>query len=174
MTNYSRYARVWSGLCRVLLCAAIGLSALSATSCRSTSTAVQTTLHSDSLSRGSSESVTLETVTQAVAGDSVKLEIPIESLRILPEGASYSRKDGRTRVTLSRHGDTLVADAETDSVPQALHRYEHRARDTLYQRGESTQQSSQQKETSDRNWIIWVCIGIVTLALMKVIRTIFK
>lgn len=175
MTNYSRYARVWNVLCRVLLCAVIGLSALSATSCRSSRRAAQCAVESDVLLSGRTESVTLETVTQAVAGDSVKLEIPIAAMQILPNGAAFTKKRGRTRVSLKREGESVVAEAESDSALQTVTRYEHRARDELQERETTAVSATRKEDPSERSRKFWAVAGAIGIAaLIVAIRRLFK
>lgn len=175
MTNYTRYAHAWSVLFHVLLFAAIGLSALSVTSCRTQRTEARSSVRRDTLSLGSTESVTLEWKTQAISPDSVRLEIPIASMQSLPEGAAYTQKHGRTRLSLQRHGDNVVAEAATDSVPQTVQRYERRARDILRSRSQSEAQERTSKESQPYPWILWVFVGVIAVpVLIKVIQTVFK
>lgn len=44
------------------------------------------------------------------------MEIPTDSLRKLPEGAVFSRRDGHLTLDLSLRGDTIVATARADSL----------------------------------------------------------
>ncbi len=44
------------------------------------------------------------------------MEIPTDSLRKLPEGAIFSRRDGHLTLDLSMRGDTIVATAKSDSL----------------------------------------------------------
>ena len=57
----------------------------------------------------------------------------MKSIESLPDGAEYSRKEGRTRVSVKKVGDKLIASARTDSVLRSVTRVEHLARDTLSQ-----------------------------------------
>lgn len=43
------------------------------------------------------------------------LRLPMSRLADLPQGAGYHAQDGKTRLSLTRHGDSLVATASTDS-----------------------------------------------------------
>ena len=160
-------------LCHVLLLAVIGLTALSAVSCRTQRTVERATIRADTLSQGHTEYETQETVTQAVSGDSVSLMIPMEVMQSLPEGATFTKKQGRTRVSLKRKGDAVLAEAETDSIGQTVSRYERKARDSLIQRGET--KSYTKEKPPNNSWAIWVLVGIVgTIGTIIVIKRLFK
>lgn len=88
----------------------------------------------DSVARSTVASETVEVVSQPVAGDSVSLSVALEAVTCLPEGAEYSRKSGRTRVTLRRDGGNVVAEAVSDSLAREVRRWERKARDSLCQR----------------------------------------
>lgn len=163
-------------LCHVLLPAVIGLTALSAVSCRTQRTVERTTIRADTLSLGHTEYETLETVMQAVGGDSVSLAIPMEVMQSLPEGAAFTKKQGRTRVSLKRKGEAVVAEAETDSIGQTVSRYERKARDSLRCSGTAEVTESTIKEKPPNNsWAVWVLVGIVgTIGAIIVIKRVFK
>lgn len=163
-------------LCHVLLLAVIGLTALSAVSCRTQRTVERATIRADTLSLGHTEYETLETVTQAVVGDSVSLAIPMEVMQSLPDGAAFTKKQGRTRVSLKRKGEAVVAEAETDSIGQTVSRYERKARDSLRCSGTAEVTESTIKEKPPNNsWAIWVLVGIVgTIGAIIVIKRVFK
>ena len=160
----------------MLLLADIGLTALSAVSCRTQKTVERATIRADTLSQGRTEYETLETVTQAVSGDSVSLEIPMEVIQSLPEGAAFTKKQGRTRVSLKRKGDAVVAEAETDSIAREVSRYERKARDSL--RCSSTAEvteSTIKGKPPNSSWAVWVLVGIVgTIGAIIVIKRVFK
>ena len=177
MRNFTRQLPGWSVLCHVLLLAVIGLTALSAVSCRTQRTVERSTIRADSLSQGHTEYETQETVTQAVSGDSVSLSIPMDVIRSLPEGAAFTKKQGRTRVSLKRKGEAVVAEAETDSIGQTVSRYERKARDSLSQRVGTTSYSetSTKGKPPNNGWAIWVLVGIVgTIGTIIVIKRLFK
>ena len=177
MRNFTRQLPGWSVLCHVQLLAVIGLTALSAVSCRTQRTVERSTIRADSLSQGHTEYETQETVTQAVSGDSVSLSIPMEVIRSLPEGAAFTKKQGRTRVSLKRKGEAVVAEAETDSIGQTVSRYERKARDSLSQRVGTTSYSetSTKAKPPNNGWAIWVLVGIVgTIGTIIVIKRLFK
>lgn len=176
MRNFTRHSPGWSVPCHVPLLAAIGLTVLSAVSCRTQRTVERATIQAGTLIRGHTEYETLETVAQAVSGDSVSLSIPMETMQNLPDGAMFTKKQGRTRVILKRKGDTVVAAAETDSIGQTVSRYERKALDSLSQRGQTTLRETSVKEKPPNNsWAAWVLVGIVgTIVVIIVIRKVFK
>ena len=133
MRNFTRHLCDWSVPSRVLLYAAFGLSVLSAASCRTQRAATQT-VRTDSLSWAGTAYETLETVREAVAGDTLSLTIRMEEMWNLPEGASFSQKAGRTRLNVKRQGEDVVVEAETDSIGRETRHYERKARDNLLQR----------------------------------------
>lgn len=164
---------VWSMLCGVPTLAVIGILALSAVSCRSQKCMEQRVeMREDSLREVSTESVTVETVLQAVPGDSVGVTVPMTVMQSLPEGAAFSQKKGRTRVSLRREGNNIVAEAETDSIGRTGRRYERRARDNLSKSssGSKSNESSKEPEKT-RNWC-WLIglIGLLGLMAGIVIR----
>ena len=131
MGNYTMRSYGWSVLFSVLIHAVIGMTVLCATSCRSHHTEERTTIRGDSLQWASLESVTVERVTEGIPGDSVELIMEMTAIASLPDGAEFSRKEGRTRVSVKKEGDKLIANATTDSVAHSVTRVEHLARDTL-------------------------------------------
>lgn len=176
MRNFTRLLRGWSVLCHVLLLAVIGLTALSAVSCRTQRTVERATIRADTLSQGHTEYETQETVTQAVSGDSVSLMIPMEVMQSLPEGAAFTKKQGRTRVSLKRKGDAVLAEAETDSIGQTVSRHERKSSDSLRYSGRAEVTESTVKEKPPNNsWAVWVLVGIVgTVIVIIVIKRVFK
>lgn len=111
-------------------------------------------------------------------GDSVSLTVPMEVMQNLPDGAEFSKKQGRTRVALKRQGEAVVAEATTDSVPREITRHERRARDSLSQRHEAVQNETTVKEKPPECGPLSIIIGvgiILCLALLvKVISKLFK
>lgn len=79
---------------------------------------------SDSLRAETAETEILETVTEAVRGDSVSLRVATADLMKLPEGASWTKSLGRTHVRVSLRGDSVDVEARTDSLERTVRRYE--------------------------------------------------
>lgn len=162
-------------LCHVLLLAVCGLSVLSAVSCRTQKAVERATIRGDTLSLGSTESETLETATEPIAGDTLSLTIPMEAIQNLPDGAVFTKKEGRTRLTVGREGAAVVAKAETDSVGRTVNRYERKARDSLQHR-----QTAAASETTIREkppngyWPLLMLAAFGTIGAIIVIKRLFK
>lgn len=60
-----------------------------------------------------------------IPASAVKLTIPADSLRKLPEGAAYRGKSGQTNLTVGTDGSgNIVAEASCDSLQQLVLWYE--------------------------------------------------
>lgn len=118
MRNCTKLLRVWSVLCLALQLAVTGLTVLSATGCRSHRVLSRESVEGSVLSAVStgSETVVVERRVTAAGVDSVELRVPIETMRMLPDGGEFSQRQGGTRVTLRREGSVLTARAETTSA----------------------------------------------------------
>jgi len=167
-------------LCHVLLLAVIGLTALSAVSCRS-QRSVESLQESSAvrIETGRIEYETLETAVLAVPGDSVSLTIPMEKIQNLPEGATFTKKQGRTRVSLKLRNGAVVAEAETDSTAQVASRYERKARDNLKQCEERHERQSEERRYTGSSWNWWFWLSLAPLLILLVIivseiRKVFK
>ena len=147
-------------LCNVLLLVVCGLSVLSAVSCRTQRSVERLAIRGDTLSQGSTEYETQETVMQAVPGDTLSLTIPMEEIQSLPDGASFTKKAGRTRLSVKRLGEAVVAEAETDSLGRETRHYERKARDSQSSRGRVYSEASTKEKPPNYDWAIWVLVGI--------------
>lgn len=175
MRNFTRHLPGWSVLYHVLLPAVIGQTALSAVSCRTQKSVERATIRADTLSQGRTEYEMQETVTAAVAGDSVSLAIPMEVMQSLPEGAEFSKKKGRTRVSLKRQGEAVVAEAETDSIPREVTRHERRARDSLRQsRNNVAAQETVKEKPPNCEWTGYIVGVAIILCMALCIKAIIK
>ena len=180
MRSFTKLRRVWSVLCHALLLAGTGLTALSAVSCR-TQRVPQLTLREwwlrcDTLMAVRTEYETVETVAQAVTGDTVSLTIPMAVMESLPEGAAFTRKEGRTRLSLKRQGNAVVAEAEADSIGRETRHYERKARDSL-QRGTSAATAATviKEKSPNGTWAIWVLAGMAgAIGAIIVMKRLFK
>ena len=167
MRNFTRLQRGWSVLCHVLLAAVTGLSALSGVSCRSARGLERVELRENTVMAVSTADETVETVMAGMPGDTVSLRIPMESIWSLPEGAVFTKKKGRTRLTLKPCGDAVVVEAETDSVGREIRHYERKARDSLGQRGGTTlRERPAREDTSEGRWAVWVLVGMVGVTVI--------
>lgn len=162
-------------LYNVLLLAVCGLSVLSAVSCRTQKAVEQVRSRGDTLSRGSTESEILETVTEPIAGDTLSLTIPTEAIQSLPDGAVFTKKAGRTRLTVGRDGTAVVARAETDSIGQRITRYERKARDSLQRRQTAAAtETTVREKPPNGNWPLLMLAALGTIGAIIVIKKLFK
>ena len=60
---------------------------------------------------------------QPVPPSTATLTVPLDSLRGLPAGASFTARSGQATATLQMHGDTVVVDAGCDSLQVWLEYY---------------------------------------------------
>ncbi len=61
---------------------------------------------------------------EQIPADQIKMDVPIEQLRQLPEDASFSSRSGRAMIDLRVAGDTLRATATCDSLERMVEYYE--------------------------------------------------
>jgi hypothetical protein len=61
---------------------------------------------------------------QVIASSETSLRVPVDSLRKLPEGASYTSKSGQAGLRLAVRGDSIEATATCDSLWAELDYYE--------------------------------------------------
>ena len=129
------------------------------------------TVREDSLTVRSTASVTVATVLRNVPGDSVCLRVPLTVMESLPDGALFTGKRGRTRVSLRRDGVNIVAEAESDSVPREVTRYEHRACDSLQYRGgaQAAEETSKENDMSPAAWYAPVFIPAVLAIIILIV-----
>lgn len=132
-------------------------------------------MRQDVLRRGLTEYETLAIVAEGVAGDTLSLTIPMAAMTSLPEGAAFTKTEGRTRLNLKRKGNAVVAEAETDSICREVSRYERKARDSLWERGKTALHSSTTKEKPpNSSWAIWMLVGMAgTIGAIIVTRKVF-
>ena len=159
MKSFTKPSVVWSVLCRVLLPAVTGAIALSVTSCRSPRTMVQGSVCLDTFHLVHRESVSEVTEVLPFPGDSVSVSVPLTTLLTLPEGAVYSHRRGRTRVTLSRCGGSVLATAESDSVSGGVVRSSHHVRDSLMSVSQQSSLHLERRDGSRRKDYLIVLVG---------------
>lgn len=114
--------------------------ALCATSCSTSKrvevssqhASVEAVVRADSLQSAATARQTTLLTYQPVPADSLKMKIPLTSLRDLPAGAGYSQRKGRANLTLRVQHDTLYVNASCDSLQRLVSLYERR--DSLYRR----------------------------------------
>ena len=130
----------WKLLFAALLSVVTMILVLSATSCStsrrmeasSQHASVEAVVRADSLQSAAIARQTTLLTYQPVPADSLKMKIPLMSLRNLPAGAGYSQRKGRANLTLRVQHDTLYVNASCDSLQRLVSLYERR--DSLYRR----------------------------------------
>lgn len=108
---------VWIALLQKLLPVAIGIIALSVTSCRSPGRMTATRYLSDSLQSVRQSVLTLLPVPASEA----RTKLPMNQLAALPEGAGYSTRSGQATASVVRgKGDTLIITSTCDSLARQV------------------------------------------------------
>lgn len=81
---------------------------------------------------------------EAIPAETTRLTLSMTALRDqpLPQGAVYQAHKGRLRLQAAMRGDSLVIDAETDSVPRLM----ESSQEELTSSGEETTQQREQVE----------------------------
>ena len=80
-----------------------------------------------------------------------KVDVPIQNLLNLPDGAGYTAKDGQASVSVQRHGDNITVTGKCDSIARQCLFYE---REVFRQRNEVDslkQVISRMEQTSSRS-----------------------
>lgn len=144
--------------------ASIMMIVLPVTGCRSTRqvTAISA---SDSLTWKRKASVTLATMPASLA----ELTIPMDSLRKLPAGGSYTAKSGQAGLRLSYQDGNIHAAASCDSLQRLTYILEEELRRTRDQ----LEQSETEKEAPQfafKCYLYGVITGIISLLIFQYTR----
>lgn len=70
---------------------------------------------------------------EGIPESEAKVDVPIQNLLNLPDGAGYTAKDGQASVSVQRHGDNLTVTGKCDSIARQCLFYE---REVFRQRSE--------------------------------------
>ena len=143
--------------------AAFGLIALLGTSCSVRKTSQTYASSSDTLR----ERIEVQPVPQTLPVETTTLQLPIQTLPMLPDGAGYSVRQGRIHLRATRRGDSLHLVASVDSTT-LYPRVEH-----LYRQQHKTLQSVEHKEVDQRTgsyilplfYIIPIIIPIILIII---------
>lgn len=104
----------------------------------------------------------------------VKLEIPIDSLRKLPQKAEYRAKSGQANAVVQYRQDTIVVYAICDSLKRQCEYYENVA--ATYKEAYGNLQNLVQEEKEQRSnplktalisFLVGVVIGILLTIIVK-------
>ena len=146
----------WKLLFAALLSVVTMILVLSATSCStsrrmeesSQHASVEAVVRADSLQTAATARQTTLLTYQPVPADSLKMKIPLTTLRDLPAGAGYSQRKGRANLRLRNIRDTLYVEASCDSLQRLVTLYQHRA--DLYRGMLAKYAASTQQRTDER------------------------
>lgn len=131
---------------------------------------VEAVAHADSLQAVAIARQTTLLTYQPMPADSLKMKIPLTSLRDLPTGAGYSQRKGRANLHLRVVHDTLLVDASCDSLQRLVELYESRA--AAYQRQAAhnallaAQEKEQRKTEVRETHGLWLRAGIGLLLII--------
>lgn len=78
------------------------------------------------------EQTTIVQTREMIPASETNVEIPIQSLLDLPDGAGYTSKDGQASVGVQKHGDNISVTGKCDSIARQCLYYE---REVFRQRG---------------------------------------
>ena len=70
---------------------------------------------------------------EGIPESEAKVDVPIQNLLNLPDGAGYTAKDGQASVSVQRHGDNITVTGKCDSIARQCLFYE---REVFRQRNE--------------------------------------
>lgn len=70
---------------------------------------------------------------EGIPESEAKVDVPIQNLLNLPDGAGYTAKDGQASVSVQRHGDNITVTGKCDSIARQCLFYE---REVFRQRSE--------------------------------------
>lgn len=88
---------------------------------------------------------------EGIPESEAKVDVPMQSLLNLPDGAGYTVKDGQASVSVQRHGDNITVTGKCDSIARQCLFYE---REVFRQRSEVDslkQVISRMEQASSRN-----------------------
>ena len=88
---------------------------------------------------------------EGIPESEAKVDVPIQNLLNLPDGAGYTAKDGQASVSVQRHGDNITVKGKCDSIARQCLFYE---REVFRQRNEVDslkQVISRMEQTSSRS-----------------------
>jgi hypothetical protein len=172
MKNYTKLSTSLNALFLALLYAVIGMIALYAPSCRTAkASAVQEARQSRT------DSLVLETrqvKALPVAEEKARLAIPAKSLLDLPAGASFTERNGRASLSVSRNasGDSIRITAACDSLQALVEYYErlaYRIRgDTMSAAIETKKESATGLQSPLKLLLAGFLAGIITTVIITI------
>ena len=118
---------------------------------------------------------------EGIPESEAKVDVPIQNLLNLPDGAGYTAKDGQASVSVQRHGDNITVTGKCDSIARQCLFYERevfRQRSEVISRMEQTASQSDEfynedsdavqniKEKPPATWYKWLLVGFVASLLL--------
>lgn len=161
-------------LSKLSMIAAMLMSVLSVTSCSSTqktvseASATVRTAETRDTTAAAIRQIRWETVPES----RVEMAVSVDSLLKLPEGASYSKRNGQANIKVAAHGDTVYITGTCDSLQRQVEYYEalyHTARDALEQQHEQYQQERKQRTSLAKIALAFFIAGIISGAITTII-----
>ena len=108
-----------------------------------------------------------------IQASAVKLTIPADSLRKLPDGAVYRGKSGQTNLTVGTDGSgNIVAEASCDSLQQLVLWYEEELTRIRNETNSETSNDVQMEEKRPPNRMRTFITGVLAGLLAGVLLTI--
>lgn len=108
----------------------------------------------------------------------VEMSIPMDSLRNLPEGASFQRKSGQANASVFTEGNNIVVVATCDSLQREVDYYENLYLSTkakLDKLKETVQTEKEQRSNPVKIGFISLLVGLFAgVILTIIIQTRFK
>lgn len=89
------------------------------------------------------------------------LAIPVDSLRRLPTGAVYQKKEGRATASVGINGNTLVVHAKCDSLQQLVYQLEEQLSAQREQTA-TREEARAPSPTPVRTRLKWYSSGVLT------------
>ena len=124
---------------------------------------------------------------EGIPESEAKVDVPIQNLLNLPDGAGYTAKDGQASVSVQRHGDNITVTgkcdsiarqclfyerevfrqrSEVDSLKRVISRMEQRASQSDEFYNEDSDAVQNIKEKPPATWYKWLLVGFVASLLL--------
>lgn len=130
---------------------------------------------------------TTVTTLEGIPASEATVDVPIQNLLNLPDGAGYTAKDGQSSVSVQRHGDNIMVTGKCDSIARQCIFFE---REVFRQRSEidslmraisQVERATSRNDTAERaestgnqtvrekppaTWYKWLLVGIAVGVLL--------
>lgn len=168
----------WQGFARLSILptvVSIMMIALCLQGCGTSRKASEASLKTETVAsiQDSTASETRLVMTLPMAKEEVRLEIAMDSLHRLPEGASYTARQGRTQASVKRKGGNIEVTATSDSTAAIVEYYERTTTAANAVSGEQTSESDRTSLESHSNplktYLLGAICGAVIILLILII-----